>query len=279
MKEHVAYYVYAVAQARNSEGYEVASLIDGGRSRVYGLRYRDVVAIVSPVPLVEFGPGVLEANLRDAAWAGARVLIHQEVLAGLLSRYTLVPFKFCTLYRSEDSVLEMLDRYYQGFAENLARLEGATEWGVKVYCDRQALTERVRETSEGLAPLREEIPRMSEGAAYFRRKKVERAAEQETEQVVDACIRESRERLAARAREAMANPVQPPGVHRRGAEMLLNGAYLVDDDGLEVFRVGLASLDETYAPLGFSYELTGPWPPYNFAAVVFEEPSGDRAGT
>ena len=275
----VAYYVYAVAQARNSEGYEAASLIDGGRSRVYGLRYRDVVAIVSPVPLAEFGPGVLEANLRDAAWARVRVLAHQEVLAGLLSRYTLVPFKFCTLYRSEDSVLEMLDRHYQGFAENLARLEGATELGVKVYCDRRALAERVRETSKALKPLREGISRMSEGAAYFLKKKLEQAAEQEAEQVMDACTRESHERLAGRAREAVANPIQPPEVHGRGVEMMLNGAYLVDDDGLEDFRVALASLDETYAPLGFSYELTGPWPPYNFAAVVFEEPSGDRAGT
>lgn len=275
----VAYYVSAVARARNGEAGETSLSLGIGRSPAQGLPYRDVVAVVSLVPLVEFGPAVLEAHLHDLAWVRATVLAHQGVLVGLLGRYTLIPFKFCTLYYSEDSVREMLDRHYQRFVENLARLEGATEWGVKVYGDRRALAERVRETSKALGPLREGISHMSEGVAYFLKKKLQQAAEQEAEQAIDACTRESHERLAGRAREAVANPIQPPEVHGRGVEMLLNGAYLVDDDGLEDFRVALASLNEAYAPLGFSYELTGPWPPYNFAAVVFEEPSGDRAGT
>jgi hypothetical protein len=46
--------------------------------------------------------------------------------------------------------------------------------------------------------------------------------------------------------------------------MLLNAAYLVplDDDRLveEVAR-----LADQHAALGVTYEVTGPWPPYNFA--------------
>lgn len=275
----VAYYVSAVARARNSEAGETSLSLGIGRSPAHGLPYRDVVAVVSLVPLAEFGPEVLDANLHDLAWVRAKVLAHQEVLVGLLGRYTLIPFKFCTLYYSEDSVREMLDRHYHRFVENLARLEGATEWGVKLYCDRQALTERVRETSKALKPLREGISRMSEGAAYFRKKKLEQAAEQEAEQVMDACTRESHERLAGRAREAVANPIQPPEVHGRGVEMILNGAYLVSDGSMVAFHAALATLEDTYVSLGFSYELTGPWPPYNFVAGTVEASSDERTGS
>jgi hypothetical protein len=45
--------------------------------------------------------------------------------------------------------------------------------------------------------------------------------------------------------------------------MLLNGAYLVRrDDGR--LREVVAELESLYGPHGVTYELTGPWPPYNF---------------
>lgn len=261
-----AYYVYAVAQARNGNRGEASPSVDLGCSPVYGLRYRDLIAVVGPVSLAEFGPEVLEANLRDLAWVSAKVLGHQEVLVRLLGRHTLIPFKFGTLFRSEDAVREMLDRHCQRFYENLARLEGAAEWGVKLYYDRRALVERVLETSETLRPLRERISRASEGAAHFLRKKLDQAAEQEAAQVKDACVRESHGRLASHAREAVANPLLAPEVHRHGMEMIFNGAYLVADGSLQEFRETLASLDEAYRSQGICYELTGPWPPFSFVA-------------
>jgi hypothetical protein len=48
--------------------------------------------------------------------------------------------------------------------------------------------------------------------------------------------------------------------------MLLNGAYLVDDERRSSVRSAVEALAEEYEPLGFSIELTGPWPPYNFVS-------------
>ena len=73
----------------------------------------------------------------------------------------------------------------------------------------------------------------------------------------------SHERLAAVAEEARANPPQPAELSGRTEEMLLNGAYLVPrDDGR--LRDVVAELESLYGPRGVTYELTGPWPPYNF---------------
>lgn len=265
-KSKIAYYVYAVARLR--DGGEPGPLPAEGiapQVPVYTLVYRDLLAVLSPVPLAEFGPSALEARLRDADWAQARVLAHQQVLATLLDGYTLVPFKFCTLYPSEAQVRETLVRHYEALDRALQRLVGATEWGVKLYCDRQALLEWVQESSKVLQPRREAIARASAGAGYFLRKKLEQAAQAEAERVMDVCVQESHQHLTERARQAVTNPVQSPAVHGRRAEMILNGAYLVDEASLEAFRTALMALGETYAAQGFQYELTGPWPPYNFA--------------
>lgn len=273
-----AYYVYAVARPRDGYRYEASPSVDLGCSPAYGLPHRDLMAIVSPVPLAEFGPEALEANLQDLAWVRDRVLGHQQVLARLLDRHTLIPFKFGALFSSEDSVREMMGQHYQRFEETLARLEGAAEWGVKIFCSRQDLPKRLRETGEGLETLRQAISRAPEGAAYFLRKKLEQAAEREAQDVIDACVRESHRCLAGHARQAVANPVQPPEVHRRGTEMILNGAYLVDDGSLRAFRAATASLNEAYASLGMSVELTGPWPPFSFVAENTGVSSGEHNG-
>lgn len=52
--------------------------------------------------------------------------------------------------------------------------------------------------------------------------------------------------------------------------MILNGAYLVSEGQMTVFRAELESLEKDYGDLGFSYELSGPWPPYNFVTIAFE---------
>jgi hypothetical protein len=48
--------------------------------------------------------------------------------------------------------------------------------------------------------------------------------------------------------------------------MLLNGAYLIERDRTAELREAVEALHEEWAPLGFTIELTGPWPPYNFVS-------------
>ena len=67
-------------------------------------------------------------------------------------------------------------------------------------------------------------------------------------------------RLSALAEEALANPLQRRELTGRGDDMVLNGVYLVPDDAAGDFADAVAAL----AARGVSFELTGPWPPYNF---------------
>lgn len=222
---------------------------------------------MSPVPALEFGPQALEDRLRDANWVRDRVLAHQKVLVTLLGSYDLVPFKFCTLYVSEARVEEAMAQYYTALDKALGRVRGATEWGVKLYCDRETVAGWVQSSDEAVRSIREAIAHASQGAAYFLGKKLTSALREAVDRAVDACVQESHRRLAQCARDAVVNPVQPG----QEGEVVLNAAYLVDAPAEGVFRAALQGLEEIYAPRGFRYELTGPWPPYNFAVLEAEE--------
>ena len=51
-----------------------------------------------------------------------------------------------------------------------------------------------------------------------------------------------------------------------GGRLVLSGAYLVDPERIPTFREALEQLESEHPELTFA--LTGPWPPYSFAAVA-----------
>ena len=63
---------------------------------------------------------------------------------------------------------------------------------------------------------------------------------------------------------AVANRPQPRELTGRSEAMLLNGAYLVRA-GDDLLRGEVERLATEHSSNGVEYELTGPWPPHNFA--------------
>jgi hypothetical protein len=262
-------YVYCVLDPRDFElpdgiegvgGADALSLIGDG----------DIAALASEVPLSEFGEDRLRENLNDVEWLEATALAHERVLEAALARTTVIPMRLCTIYSSEESVREMLKHERAVFADALARLEGRTEWGVKVFVDRSALEGAVAERSSAVAALREEVEALPEGEAYMQRKRLDALAAEEAEVLVDECVDDVHGRLSELASEALLNPLQQPEVSGRSGEMLLNGVYLVEDSATDAFHAMVEELKVEHGKLGFGVELTGPWPPYNFVKSSIE---------
>ena len=269
-KEGCGYYVYGIVGSNGSQ--PVPGLPEEGMDPaypVYALPYQAIQAIVSTVSLEEFGQEQIEVSLEDLKWVDAKVRAHEHVLETVLAYHNLVPMKFCTVYQSEGRVRETLAQYYDDLVDALMRLEGKQEWGVKLYCDGEALARRIAETgdSDKVKELKAEMAKESSGAAYFMKKKMEQTIDEEKERVSDECAQGAHDRLASHAEEAVVIPLQSKQATGRQEEMILNGAYLVAAEQLAGFRVELESLQDEYGELGFSYELTGPWPPYNFVTI------------
>jgi hypothetical protein len=254
-------YVYGVVPGDTSPG--LFADVDGiGASGPIRLVEADgVAAIASAVSLAEFDAEALERNLRDPSWLEQKVRAHDRVLAAVVGRATVLPLRFGAIYRSEDHVRSMLaDRPRLG--DDLARLEGLLEFGVKAFLDTDGLAARLRASQE---------PSVAEGGgrAYMLRKQFERSVDGELRTFAAGCAEASHERLAAACVDARVNPTQPRDV--AGGDMILNGAYLAEAGREPGLRSAVRELQDRYGPDGVSYELTGPWPPYNFAED--EEPA------
>jgi hypothetical protein len=215
----------------------------------------ELSAIASNVPLAEFGEAALDRNIHDEAWLEEKVRAHDAVLEAALNRAPLIPFRFGTIYRSDDHVREMLkeNAYLAG---TLERLRGTVELGVKASLNRAEFERRQggeaeEEPSEG-------------GRAYLLRKQRERNLAEAQASLAAAAAQESHKELCGAAEDCRANPLHPPEVAGRAGEMILNGAYLVRQERAGAFREALAGLQARYGEDGVRYELTGPWPPYNF---------------
>ncbi|MDO8586148.1 MAG: GvpL/GvpF family gas vesicle protein [Armatimonadota bacterium] len=231
---------------------------------VRALPYRSIQAILSRAPLREFGQEALEANLRDLRWLEEKVRVHEGIVEMVSAHCTLLPMKFGAIFLSKSRVEEMLAEHYDGFVDALRRLEGCREWGVKVYRNDEVLEDRIQEVSNSVRKLAAETAARSGGAAYIWKKRLEKSIASETALVSDQCAQSSHDCLSTHAKGAVSNPLLGRSITVDVGEMILNGVYLVSDDHLDAFQTELADLRKNYGRLGFTFSLSGPWPPYNF---------------
>jgi hypothetical protein len=234
---------------------------DGPLERVEA---RDLAAIVSRVPLAEFGAEPLRENLNDLAWLERVARSHEAVLDAALGQSTIVPLRLCTIYESEQSVREMLEREHDSLAQALDALAGRQEWGVKLIADEDRLAEEARSRSAEAAALEDELGARTGGGAYMLRRRLERHVREAVDSLGAELAEQVHAELQDRTSHAVVLPPQNPELSGHEGRMLLNGAYLVDVERVDGLRELVAELEERHRALGARIELTGPWPPYNF---------------
>jgi len=104
------------------------------------------------------------------------------------------------------------------------------------------------------------------GTAFLKRKRAQLTRQQSAATVQAERAAHIHERLNRLSVSSRLYAPQNPALTGRREHMLLNGAYLVDDDGLDAFRAAVTFLDAEARREGIHVELTGPWPPYSFTA-------------
>lgn len=241
---------------------------------VYTLLHRDLRVVVSRVDLREFGQDQLEAHMADMHWVKNKAYAHQSVLQAVMNYRTPVPMRFCTIYRSEDSLHKMVDSYYEDFAAALAELDGCQEWGVKVFFDSKLLVAEAERLSGKVQAFKVDMDGRSEGAAYFQRKKLESLVDDEAEAMSIRYAQDIYEHLSGLAQKSVTSTLQTRETAGRPEPMALNASFLVGKDRWAVFQNALDGLQTQYGAVGGIIEVSGPWPPYNF--VNIGNPEGDE---
>jgi len=252
------WYVYGVVSAstRSSDltsgpsvdpAHEVELLVEG-----------PLAAVASRVSLAEFDEPAIAENLADPGWLEEKIRAHEQVLERTLANASVAPFRFCTIYRSEAELRRLLAERAVELTAALRQVEGRVELGVKAFVDPAQFAEGIPDAG-----------RAESGRAYMERRLAERRGAEELERFAAGLAETSHARLLGAAEAGTLLRVHPRELSGRRDEMLLNGAYLVDT-GDESLRRAVDDLRRDYAGLGVTFEVTGPWPPYNFVGI---EPS------
>ena len=253
-----AVWLYVVADRR--DGYaDTAGLTGVAGEPVRTIVSGDLAAVVGSVPLDVFGEQPLRRNFEDLDWLEATARAHDAVVSAMVGRGPVVPLRLATVFHDDNRVRELLHERRADFAAALELVSARTEWGVRAYGDRAALTAAVAEAEAA------EGGTSGPGAAYLARRRAQLSAQETVER--DAAERAERIHacLVRHAAAGRCQPLTDPAVSGRRDWMVLNGTYLVDDDRTEDFTATVTKLEAEFP--GIRLELTGPWPPYSFAGI------------
>jgi hypothetical protein len=251
------WYLYGVVAAGSAAAPPAAPAVDPA-APVTAIEEGALAGIASRVSLAEFDEAALPQRLADSAWLEEKIRAHERVLEEVLARTAVVPCRFCTVYRNERELRRFLVERGELLENALGSVEGAVELGVKAFVD----SERFAENEPSLRELRESVAGAEGGRAYLESRRLEQRARDELARYRGEMAHAVHARLAAAAEAGVLLDLQRPELSGRDQEMVFNGAYLVRDRSR--FERELAAIAEENRARGVEFELTGPWPPYNF---------------
>lgn len=244
-------YLFAVARGLDPQQLgDVSGLRDAA---IQVLGHRGLQAVTCSVDLTEFGEEALRRNLESLSWLEEVARAHDAVVQATALVATTAPMRLVTICSDEASVRARLDEWYDGLETALDRVEGCHEWSVKAFAAPPADSRDDPASKD------------ASGAAYLARKRArasdKRAAADDAAQVADLVHQE----LGRRARAMRRLAPQDPRLTGFSGAMILNGAYLVDDESRDIFRSAAEDLARRYPDAGI--DIRGPWPPYSFATL------------
>jgi hypothetical protein len=223
-----------------------------------------LTAIVSCVPLSDYGEEGLAERLNDAAWTAIRAMRHEQVVEHFAKQQSVVPLRFGTIYLSLSGIENMLRENATELAAIIHRLKDREEWGVNVYCDRAVMLDKIAEVSPRLREMAESAKKASPGQSYLIQNKIEALRVDEVKAEIERCANEIEQRLKVETVGATKLRVLKVETTEYG-ELKAKFAFLVDRKNFDHFRDVAEDLAQGMQSKGIRIELTGPWPPYNFA--------------
>lgn len=216
-----------------------------------------VTLVVGLLDADRFGPAAWEQHGQEPRWLEPVARQHHEVLQALCESgdaISVVPLRLPGIYTDEHSLRAALTSQVDDLRRVLDEVRGHAEWGVKVFLTGAG------EAAEETAP--------TSGRDYLHRRSAAVKDREKLRERRQRVVLDVHEGLASVATHTVTNPPQDETLSGRKEPMLLNGAYLVPQLAQDQF-FGLAEeLHHQIAAEGMAIEVSGPWPPYNFARLT-----------
>ncbi|MBU3965609.1 GvpL/GvpF family gas vesicle protein [Patescibacteria group bacterium] len=266
------FYLYGICpvlkleRSRDMEA-DIKGIDDVGK--VFFAPYNDIAAVVSEVSLKEFDSEEIEKKAKeDLQWIKDKASRHDEVIKAAIKidgdSLAIIPMKFGTIFKTKKNLADSLEKNYLRFKELFETLKGREEWSMKIYLKLRLLENGIKKTSVVIKEKSKELCSMPAGRTYFLEKEIDEMAAAEAKKSVSGYISVFLEKIKLLAEEAKENKILEKEITQKSEPMIFNGAFLVKKEKVDEFQKEIQKLRAEYEKIGFVFELSGPWPPYNF---------------
>jgi hypothetical protein len=248
----VATYVYCLLRSGRAP---VCRAVPGGlphcgKPRVLDAG-RELWLVAADAPLKRYGQAALEQGLHDIEWVSRCAMAHEEVIEFFHRTPAVLPLKLFTLFSSDARASAFVRDEHRRLSRLLDRVEGRREWSVRVSIDPVAFAAF------------EDAPRPTSGTGFLARKlRLQTAGAERLDsgrRHADNLFRRLGQWASAKRRRTE-NETEP------GSRLLLDAVYLVPLGQRARFTSAARKASADLARGGLALSVTGPWPPYHFAA-------------
>jgi hypothetical protein len=242
-------YIYAII--RHEDPIDFGPIGMGKRADiVYGIRYKDITAIVSNSPVI-----IYEARR-------ANMIAHEKVLEEVMKKFSVLPVRFSTIseYNDDEGILRILEKDYVKFSDMLTRMDGKKELGLKVLAHEAPIYESILEKYNDIKLLKEKLINLPVDKTHYQRMKI-------GEMVAEALKKETTnyKNIILEVLNPLADNVKINDNY--GEMMILNAAFLIETISEPAFDKAVNELDERFGRF-MTFKYVGTLPPYNFVNLV-----------
>ena len=178
----------------------------------------------------------------------------------------VVPLRFCTIYKNLEGLFKAVTPHKEKILNFLDYTADKTEWSVKVFCDKAIFVKYSDKDKEPSATAAQTS--LLPGEAYLLAKKMRKIKEENFKQDLQMYLKDIDFTLSQFADSYRFLQCTDKNIHGRPLDMVMNTAFLVEQQTFNMFKDTLDMLAEKYRNEGLAFEFSGPWPPYNFCPAL-----------
>jgi len=181
------------------------------------------------------------------------IVDHARVVSECFRRLTVLPFRFGTIFDSDEALRRAVKANRKTFLESVARLRGKAEMHFKLVVKDGTLQEAIFEPPNGV------------GGEYLRKLR---------EQATRSRERQTKARALSMQVHKLFSPLEEDVICKRtdSGGMLIDFAHLIDSTSVAKYQNRYSAATRHFKDCQIS--ITGPWPPYHFMPGKLRTVSG-----
>lgn len=260
-------YVYGIIASGAVKNKLKSEGVDFG-SQIEFYEYKDLKAVISEVDQSVMSKEEIERNLQtNIEWTKRNVKAHHAVIMELKKHGTVIPLRFATILLSMENLQRMMKDYYKRFMGLLVQLKNKQELGIKVFFNYEKAKSALRVSDRAVARSTANALAAPQGMQWYLEKKNQTMLREKISDTVETKLRQILDTFDKKSVKSTLNSPYPMVSDPEKGEMVLSGAFLVNSNYVGNFSDTAGEMSQKMEKEGFSIELTGPWPPYNFVNI------------